>query len=280
MARPQKRKRFSRFLLILILFALIYSLYDSNSRVSLSRYELKFQGLPASFDGFRIAHLSDIHANTFGKGDARLLTKLREEDPHLIVVTGDLIDENGQIPSVTALCGELLRIAPVYYVSGNHEWGTDEAYQLFDALEEIGVIVLRNTYVRLTVGVESIVLAGVDDVNGPYDMKTPDVLMEEIRAAEGDAFTVLLAHRPEFFEQYAALGFDLVLSGHVHGGMLRLPVLGGFIAPGRDFFPKYDLGKFEYGGATLILSGGLAGVGHFPRIFNPYDVPVITLRRA
>ena len=274
----RRKNRVLRFLIILsLLVALLWSLYDSNSRISVSRYTLRLQTLPAAFEGLRIAHLSDIHANRFGEGDDRLLETLRALDPHLIAITGDLTDANGQIPRVTQLCAELTAIAPVYYVSGNHEWGTDEAYALFDALEQAGVTVLRNEYVTLTAGQARLVLAGVDDVNGPYDMKTPEQLMEEIRAAEGDACTILLAHRPEFFDQYAALGFDLVLSGHIHGGMVRLPLLGGLLAPGRDFFPEYDLGQFTSGGSTLIVSGGLSGVGAFPRVFNPYDLPLITL---
>ena len=274
----RRKKRVLRFLIILsLLVALLWSLYDSNSRISVSRYTLRLQTLPAAFEGLRIAHLSDIHANRFGEGDDRLLETLRALDPHLIAITGDLTDANGQIPRVTQLCAELTAIAPVYYVSGNHEWGTDEAYALFDALEQAGVTVLRNEYVTLTAGQARLVLAGVDDVNGPYDMKTPEQLMEEIRAAEGDACTILLAHRPEFFDQYAALGFDLVLSGHIHGGMVRLPLLGGLLALGRDFFPEYDLGQFTSGGSTLIVSGGLSGVGAFPRVFNPYDLPLITL---
>ena len=110
-------------------------------------------------------------------------------------------------------------------------------------------------------------------------MKTPDEVAAEMKAA-GGVFALLMAHRPDRFPDYALLGFRLVFSGHTHGGMLRLPFLGGILAPGHVLFPEYDGGLFTLGDSAMVLSRGLAGVNCFPRIFNPMEVPLVTLEKG
>ena len=199
----------------------------------------------ASFDGFE-SPIFLICANIFRKDSDRLYSAVEKAKPHIIVITGDLIGHDGDVDIVVPQLKRLLEISPVYFITGNHEWATRDVYRLFDMMSDIGVTALRNQYTRLTVGTEYIILAGVDDENGPADMKKPHELMEEIRASEGDAYMLLLAHRPYRFSQYANLGFNTVLSGHHHGGLICLPFVEACL-PGRDF-PEYTEGVYSEGG--------------------------------
>lgn len=264
-------------------FALLLwgAVFYSNNCVVVSEYELSFSALPASFDGYRIAQLSDIHGGgNFGERDERLLKPLRNAGVNIIVITGDLVDDEHPPESVRTLLSELREIAPVYYVTGNHEWAAGHIGELERIFADVGVTPLRNEYELLTIGVESIALAGVDDPNGWADRKMPGELKDEISAENGDIFTVLLAHRPDAIDEYRSMGYSLVLSGHIHGGVVRLPWLGGLISPTRDLFPEYSKGVYEAedGSAPMVVSAGLAKAAGFPRLFNPLDVPIITLR--
>jgi len=281
MFRKRKRKKgsFGGFVLLLAAALLLYSLYYSNVPVMAEEYSLPFSNLPASFDGFRIAHLSDIHGSSYGENNQRLLSVLEEEAPRLIVITGDLVDEKHGPETVRTLLEQLTELAPVCYVTGNHEWAAGCVPELMELLDETGVTALRNEYISLTLGAERIVLAGVDDPNGYADQKRPETLLAEIRETEGEVFTILLNHRPDEPERHWDAGCDLVLAGHVHGGLVRLPKLGGLVAPGRVFLPPYTKGVYEAAsGAKLLVSAGLAPVQSLPRLFNPLHVPIAVLR--
>ena len=151
---------------------------------------LYFGNLPAAFDGYRLVQLSDVHAAVFGRDNSTLIGAVKDAKPDVIVITGDLINNDNasgdDMGIVTPLIRALVAIAPVYYVTGNHEWDSGRVRELLTMLGGSGVTALRNGYVRLTIGAASIVLAGVDDPNGPADMKTPEQLVSEIRDREGD----------------------------------------------------------------------------------------------
>jgi predicted MPP superfamily phosphohydrolase len=268
-------KKLVKLIFTIIILILALSLYLSNFIIETSRYEIKNTKLPVSFDGFRIAQLSDLHGRDINN---KIMKVIKKTQPHVIVITGDLVDDDKQWETVANLLNDLVKLAPVYYVSGNHEWGDCDMEALFQGLEKCGVRTLRNDYVKLTVGTDNIILAGVDDPNGYADMKTPSQLAQELAAGEGDTYKILLSHRPDDFPEYAALGFDLVFSGHIHGGLMRLPYIGGLFSPGMDFLPDYSGGLYYEGQSTLVLSRGLAGVLKIPRLFNRLDIPVVTLR--
>ncbi len=259
--------------------ALLISLVDSNTRIVTDYYDLYYENLPASFDGYRIVHLSDMHGRTFGKDNNILLSAVTEAEPHIIVITGDLLGPGNALETVLPQLEALTDIAPVYYVTGNHEWETDAVYALFRQMKELGVTALRNDYVRLSQGSEFIILAGAEDEGGSTDKTAVDRLMEEILRREGDTYTLLLAHRPRHFPRYAALGFDTVLSGHYHGGLVRLPFLGGVFSPSGDLFPEYADPVHSLGDSDMIVSKGLSGVRGIPRVFNPMQIPVIILHK-
>ena len=151
----------------------------------------------------------------------------------------------------------------------------------FRLLERCGITRLENEFVTLSRGEDTIVLAGVDDPNGPRDQKTPEELLGEIHAENPDAYTIVLCHRNDQLERMARLSADLVLSGHAHGGVVRLPIVGAVFGTHYEFFPDYTAGLYTLGRTSLVVSRGLGGSRRIPvRIGNRPEIPVITLRRA
>ena len=254
--------------------------------VQTTRTQVAVSGLPEGFDGLRIVHLSDIHGHEYGEGSEDLLKRVYEAKPEIIVITGDLIDREEQMAMVPALAKGLASIAPTYYVTGNHEWsvewsGSAHAVRtLKGLLAESGVTVLSNDFAVLERKGDKLVLAGVDDPNGRADQKTPEELAAEIGQEAPGLFTLLLAHRNDAIEGYAAAGFDLVLSGHAHGGIVRLPFTDGLLSPARTFFPTWTSGAYTVGNTTLFVSRGLGNnttpISGF-RLFNRPEVAVLEL---
>ena len=265
------------FIVLLIVVALLFA--DSNLRLTVSRYEIRFASLPDAFDGFKIVQLSDLHETEFGKDNSKLVEKVKNENPNIIAITGDMVDEQGHEDYVRTLIPQLAAIAPVYYVSGNHEWACGAARDIFSLLKELGANVLRNDYDVLTLANDSIIIAGADDPCGPYDMMTHEELVNGIREAEGDKFTVMLYHRNNKLDEFSSLGVDLILSGHAHGGMVRLPFTEGVIGPAREWFPTNTAGEYTQGDSVMVVS---RGIGYYaaPRLLNNPDVVSITLRAA
>ena len=251
--------------------------------VTVTHTEGSLRGLPGEFDGYKIVQLSDLHGHEYGEGNSDLLARVAGERPDLIVITGDLIDREGQLQMVPALAKGLAAIAPTYYVTGNHEWalGTARVKELKNLLAQCGVTALSNQYEILERDGAQIVLAGVDDPNGYADQTTPEELAARIGSQAPGLYTVLLAHRNDRFDQYAAAGYDFVLSGHGHGGIIRLPFVGGLMGTGRELFPKWTSGLYTLGDSALFVSRGLGNnttpVQGF-RIFNRPELAVITLR--
>ena len=265
------------FVLLALILAFVGILYDSSARIVAEEYVLEFDGLPESFDGFRIVQLSDLHEKVFGEENDYLVSKVSEQQPDIIAITSDMVDEPGLEDYVTDLVSRLSQIAPVYYVTGNHEWATRDTEAIFDAVEEGGGTVLRNEYTILQRDGQEIVLAGIDDPNGPYDMKTPAELAEEIEEDVGDKFSLLLAHR-NTPEAYSGLGFDLTLCGHAHGGIVRLPAIGALLGTDHRFFPKHTEGVYEIDGGYMLVSRGLGSGLPIPRFLNNPHMPVIVLK--
>ena len=253
-------------------------LLDSSLRLVTTEYDIYSARLPAAFDGFRIVQLSDLHGREFGEDNTRLVQAVREAAPDIIVLTGDYIEGLGELPTVETLARQLVTIAPTYFVSGNHDWGSRQIPALRQLLEDCGVTYLSNSYVTLTRGDAEILLAGVEDPNGYADMKTPDELISEIRADYPDHFIALLGHRNYWVEKYPYLDVDLIFSGHGHGGMVRLPFVGGIFGTSMDLFPDYVDGTHRSGTYTMVVSRGLAGNALLPRFLNNPEVVAVTLR--
>ena len=279
-SRPRRRGPLILLAAVLVLVAGGLFFYDQQTRIQTETLTVASDRLPAGFDGYRIVQISDLHGREFGEGNKILLEKTAALEPDLIAITGDVIDDPDQMGILEPLARGLTAIAPTFYVTGNHEWAIKEAATVKSLLEEQGVTVLSNEYLTLERGGDSIVLAGIDDPNGPYDQKTPEELSDEIHAALGDPYVVLLAHRNEYYQVYDRCGFDLTLCGHVHGGLIRLPFTDGLIDnTRRRFFPTHTAGLYPLdGGGTLMVSRGLGNGGISFRLFNRPHLPVIVLK--
>ena len=251
--------------------------------LQVTQTEAVLDRLPEGFDGYKIVQLSDLHGHEYGEGNEELLALVREQKPDLIVVTGDVIDQEGQMEMIPALAKGLAAIAPSYFVTGNHEWslGTGAVKELKNVLFQCGVRPLSNQFEVLERNGSQMVLAGVDDPNGYADQMTPEALFAQIGQQTPGLFTLLLAHRNDRFGEYADAGYDFVMSGHGHGGIVRLPFLGGLVGTNRHFFPKWTSGIYTVGDSTLFVSRGL-GNNTVPfkgfRIFNRPELAVVTLK--
>lgn len=255
-----------------ILLILIVWTAWGNAALELNTYTISSRGLPDAFDGYRIAQVSDLHNAEFGGGNQRLLDMLREAEPDMIAITGDLIDSRKtNIAVALAFAEEAVRIAPCYYVSGNHEARVPEYRELKAELEAAGVTVLDDARVEIEISGKSITIIGVNDPSFLADYLTSDAAVMDRKlselSSEDASFTILLSHRPELFDTYAAHDMDLVLTGHAHGGQFRLPLIGGLIAPNQGLFPKYDDGLYSEGNTNMIVSRGL-GNSIIPFRFN------------
>ena len=256
-----------------------------NTQLEITEYYVSSSRIPDTFDGFEIAQISDLHNAEFGEENSSLLALLSEVEPHVIVLTGDLIDSRKtDIEIALDFAGKAVQIAPTYYVTGNHEVRIPEYEQLKTGLVDLGVNVLENQKAQITRDGESLTLMGIQDPSFRTDYLFGDAESVSRQAItslqnESDGFTVLLSHRPELFDLYVDTGVDLVFSGHAHGGQFRLPFVGGLVAPNQGFFPKYDAGQFTEENTTMIVSRGV-GNSIIPfRINNPPEIVVVELQR-
>ena len=276
-----KKKKYRRLRVLiavpLIAAALAAWFFWQQNSLKVQTVTVTSAELPAAFDGLRIVHLSDNHGKEFGKDNEKLLHKVAELQPDLIVLTGDLIDQESQLEMVPALARGLSALAPTYYVTGNHEWPLHCVPELKQMLTDCGVKVLTNECEIWELDGATLAIAGVDDPNGPADQKTGKELRGEIEAD----YTILLTHRNAVFE-YAGWGYDLVLCGHGHGGIFRVPLLDrGVLSTDRTFFPEFDGGLYGFAdGGWCFESRGL-GSNTVPieafRLFNRPDLPLIIL---
>lgn len=282
-----KKKRKIRILTVCaaILIAFVVWVLWANTALVLSVHTVQSERLPASFDGYRIAHVSDLHNAEMGKDNGKLLDMLREAEPDLIVITGDIVDcHRTDIEVALAFAEKAAEIAPCYYVAGNHEERIGEEYdRLRSGLTERNVTVLENEKTELTRGGESIVLMGVDDPGFQVHYLSDDcaaVTENKLQdlAIEENRYHVLLSHRPELFALYAQYGIDLVFTGHAHGGQFRLPLIGGLYAPNQGVFPEYDSGLYTESDTNMLVSRGI-GNSLFPlRFHNRPEVVLVELK--
>ena len=275
------------FILTLIIVTVGVILIDSNVRLVTTGYTLYYENLPEAFDGYRIVLLADMHGVEHGEDNERLVAAIREAEPDIIAIAGDLIDRHQpgkpverQLEIAQTLVHQLVRIAPVYYVTGNHEWdiSRENREQLFAMLVENDVTVLRNQYRRLTIGGDSIILAGVDDPGGPADMIKPEDFINNVIQRENPGFLVVLNHRNYSLSLFSKLGVDLILSGHAHGGMVRLPFTDGLIGAQYELFPTYTRGVYTREDTNMVVTAGLGNHFGWTRFNNNPQVVVIELK--
>ncbi len=279
-------KLLRRFLLCLLVLALLaLGVWWGNNSIETDEYAFASAHLPAAFDGFRVVQLSDLHGKQFGEGNERLVAAVERAEPDLIALTGDFVDAQSTADDIVPLVEGLAALAPVYYVTGNHEWGSGQAHAVLQTLRELGVTCLENSFVPIERGGRRILLAGVHDPNGYADQKTPEQLAQEVCQSEPNPFWLLLAHRNNLFSgKYCRLGADLTLCGHAHGGIWRLPFTDGLVSPYKTALPSFTSGFYACDDgcrepATVFVSRGLGNSPRWAfRLFNRPQVAVITLQ--
>lgn len=268
-----KAKKVAGICCILLLFLLILWTIWGNTALTVTEYTITSSRLPDAFSGFRIAQISDLHNAVFGTENQTLINILQSTNPNIIVITGDLVDSRRtDIGAALSFATRAATIAPCYYVPGNHEARIREYEDFLLQLQDCGINVLDNKQILLHRNDDFIALAGIEDPSFYEDYLFGDsaaviqTLLSQISQNE-KPYTILLAHRPELFEIYSDFDYDLVFSGHAHGGQFRLPFIGGLIAPNQGFFPKYDAGLFLLGNTNMIVSRGI-GNSILPLRFN------------
>ncbi len=269
---------------MIILVAGSIWVYCDNTSIQTTQININSDKIPASFDGFKIVQVSDLHNEEFGTKQDRLLRAIKDASPDLIAVTGDLIDSRRtDVGNAMDFINGAVKIAPVYYVTGNHEARTSEYAKLEKQMREAGVTILRDEGTGIQRGGASIGMLGLDDprfkMKGNMFGKNMSMLDRKLKGMLSDrgGYTILLSHRPELFDIYAANGIDLVLSGHAHGGQVRLPFVGGLVAPNQGLFPKYSEGVYEKKQTKMVVSRGLGNSIIPVRINNPPELVVIKL---
>lgn len=268
---------------VLLTGMLIYG-YCSNFMFRAEPYTVPVSGLDQGCP-VRIVMLADLHGTVFGRKNDRLIRKIKSLHPDMICVAGDMTVKDGRGSSACiALCREMVRLCPVYYAMGNHEIRMEHYEDFCLELKKAGVFVLDNEHVHFAASGTKIGVYGWSAGEWYYHkcwqkrVLTVKELEHQLGVPEQGEFHILLAHNPEYFQTYCEWGADLVLSGHVHGGIARLPWIGGVISPSLRLFPKYDAGKFREQNGTMILSRGL-GTHHIRlRFFNIPEISVIVLR--
>ena len=263
---------FVSFILLLIPFS-----YVQNNVLTVTGIQVESSDIPAGFDGYRIVQLSDLHNKLFGHNQQILREKVKAQHPDVIFFTGDLIDQRkGNEEAGYTLMKEMVKIAPVYFVTGNQEWQLISEKE--KELTEIGVRVLRNESTALSRNKETINLIGIDD---PLLTETEEALEASMQTAGNrNRYTILLSHRPEWFSVYAEAGMDVTFTGHAHGGQIRIPFIGGLFAPGQGFFPDYTAGAHTMGSSIMIVNRGLGNSLAPQRIFNRPEIVVVELRKT
>lgn len=252
-------KHFLILISLLLLASLLAWTLWGNTALIHTQYRAESEKIPSAFHGFTIAQVSDLHNTQFGADNRKLLSMLEQAQPDIIAITGDLLDSRRTDPEMAiAFVREAVTIAPVYYAPGNHESRVLDAYdQVKNAFSDLGVVILENEEVLVEKGGQMISLIGLTDPD--FGIPWPDF--------SADTYQVVLSHRPEMLEEYASREFDLVLTGHAHGGQFRLPWIGGLYAPQQGFLPDYDSGIHTKHTTTMVISRGL-GNSLFPLRFN------------
>ncbi len=206
-----------------------------------------------------------------------MVKKIHQTKPDTIVITGDIIDSNRyNLQNSLDLVDQIVKIADVYYVTGNHEVATNDVDRIKEELTNRGVRVLSNETLKLELAGEAIFLTGIED---PLMGEVASQMIADSHVPS-DAFTVLLAHRPEDFQSYVDAGIDVTFSGHAHGGQFRIPGMGGLVAPGQGYFPKYTAGIHEQDQSKLVVSRGLGNSVIPMRLFNLPEIVVVTLKSS
>lgn len=274
------KNRSSKIIIISLLIAFFIAAFYNGLVVR--NYEIKTDDLLPN-QSVKIVLITDLHSHMYGKGQKKIVKKIKDQKPDLIALAGDIADDKVPIYGTEVFLDMIKDIAPIYYVTGNHEIWIREVSNVKNVFRNYRVKVLENNYEEVNVNGIDLLLAGVEDPDIiPYERPNSnwyDEVEEGLVDVENKkGYKILLSHRPELVDFYNTMDFDLVLSGHAHGGQVRIPfILNGLYAPHQGLFPKYAGGVYEHENYTHVVSRGTSFNPKLPRIFNPPEVVSITI---
>lgn len=280
--RKNTGKRIIVFLTLFICLCSVFFIWQNND-ITVSATEYANSKIPPNFNGYKIVQISDLHNKKFGRNQHRLINHIKELQPDIILITGDIIDRRHyNLDTALEFTSQAAQIAPTYYVTGNHEAWSGKYGIIKSELEKTGVITVDNKTFQLKKNGQKIRLIGTEDPAFYYedyldgaDTKAMEEHLDNF--ADEDSFKILLAHRPNFMYLYKNKNIDLVFTGHAHGGQIRLPFIGAFYVPDQGFNPQYTIGCYTENNTTMYVSRGL-GNSVFPfRIFNRPEIVAVTL---
>ena len=280
-----KQKGSAKTMYIITAILIVLFFIWQNNHIVRSDHNYISEKIPAEFNGYKIVHISDLHNKSFGKDQGYILDKISSASPDIIIVTGDLIDRRRfDLETSLLFIKGAMEIAPIYYVSGNHEALSGEYENITSQLINHGVIVLDDAKVELVKDNSKIEILGLKDpafITSRYsDITDTSEMKENLNIMRDDSiFQILLSHRPELIDIYSEKNIDMIFSGHAHGGQFRIPGIGGIVAPGQGFFPKYESGSHILNNSTIYVSRGLGNSLIPIRIFNRPEIVVVTLLR-
>ncbi|MGN0474017.1 MAG: metallophosphoesterase [Acutalibacteraceae bacterium] len=230
-------------------------------------------------DSVRIALITDLHSCKYGDGQIDLINAVDAQKPDIVLMGGDIFDDALPLENAEIFVRSIAQKYPCFYVSGNHEYWSGNVDEIKQTVRDAGITVLDGECRTVRVGNRAVNICGVDDPTEIGEEAMFGQLEQALSNADKEAFTVLLSHRPELIDKYLNYEVDLVLAGHAHGGQWRIPgILNGLYAPDQGFFPKYAGGRYDFDGATMIVSRGLAHeTTRIPRFFNHRELVVIDL---
>lgn len=280
----RKKAKLRLFFLYGLIGVALLAFFALDPRLVVNKYTIRSENLPSAFDGFTIVQITDLHCARFGEKQKDLLARIDRIAPDIVVLTGDIIDEKLlDFAPVEELVTGLAAKYPVYSIWGNHDrWLSRRDFKkLQEIYKSAGVTILNDESIEFSHNNAAIFLHGADDP--PVWNRGDLAYVQEHGIAVSpteDRFNLLLMHRANLFPALSDLGFDLVLSGHLHGGQIRIPYVAGLISPTREWFPKYSAGRFEENGTVMIVGRGLGNAISIPRIFNPPELVHIVLKTS
>ena len=251
--------------------------YWENNSLTVSSYTYETPKAGKEFDGFKVVHISDLHNKRFGKKNSRLIKLIREQSPDIIVISGDIADSrHTDIGAAVEFVSEASGVAPVYYTTGNHEcrFSSEKLDRLISGIQTAGGFVLSDETAVIDCNGEKLYITGLADSSLHSD------ILDDIMPQATESISLLISHQPQYIDLYTKSGADIPFCGHAHGGQFRIPGVGGFIAPGQGFFPKYTEGMHYRGESAVVISRGLGSSIIPSRINNRPEVVVVTIKSA
>lgn len=273
MNRKIKRKK-AVIVTLISLLVIVFVFIALYNGLVVKEYHLETDKINSSI---RIVVIADLHSTIYGNNQQDLIHKIKEQSPDVILLAGDIADDHEPIKGTQLLLEGIRDTVPIYYVTGNHEHWSKQVDAIKEEISHYGVRILSDEYEEIEINNNKIIIAGIEDPSkANYKEDSMDRAFSILE--DDETYKILLAHRPELIELYKKYNFDLVVSGHAHGGQIRIPfVLNGLYAPNQGWFPKYGGGLYEHDDLVHIISRGLSFNWKLPRVFNPPEIVVIDL---